>query len=90
LLVLLHLQTRRKWTPVMLWFLVFNVFPVALQFNVNILMFIFTVYATMSEQLKYIVNKLNRNPFSKNFNLISFDSLSSEPLIQVNWFKVCT
>jgi intraflagellar transport protein 81 len=38
----------------------------------------------MSEQLKYIVNKLNRSPFNKNFNLISFDSLNSEQLIQVH------
>lgn len=37
----------------------------------------------MSEQLKYIVNKLNGSPFNKNFNLISFDSLSPEQLIQI-------
>ncbi|XP_021936046.1 intraflagellar transport protein 81 homolog [Zootermopsis nevadensis] len=38
---------------------------------------------TMSEELKYIVNELNRNPFNKNYNLISFDSLNSEQLLQV-------
>jgi intraflagellar transport protein 81 len=43
----------------------------------------------MSEQLKYIVNELNRSPFNKNFNLISFDSLNSEQLIQVQYlYKV--
>jgi hypothetical protein len=62
----------------------FHVFPLAVECNVDILMFIITVYTTMSEQLKYIVNALNRSPFNKNFNLISFDSLSPEQLIQVH------
>jgi hypothetical protein len=44
----------------------------------------------MSEQLKYIVKELNRSPFSKNFNLISFDSLNCDQLIQVQYSKeVC-
>jgi intraflagellar transport protein 81 len=44
----------------------------------------------MSEQQKYIVNELNRGPFNKNFNLISFDSLTTEQLIQVHYcYKVC-
>jgi hypothetical protein len=59
--------------------------------NVDILMFIFTACTTMSEELKYIVNELNRSPFNKNFNLISFDSLNSEQLIQVRYFsEICT
>jgi intraflagellar transport protein 81 len=37
----------------------------------------------MSEQLKYIVKELNMGPFNKNFNLISFDSLNCDQLIQV-------
>lgn len=37
----------------------------------------------MSEQLKYIVERLNESPFNKNYNLISFDSSSSEQLFQV-------
>lgn len=44
----------------------------------------------MSEQLKYIVKELNRSPFAKNFNLISFDSLSCDQLIQVYYSeKAC-
>uniref|UniRef100_A0A8C2J492 Intraflagellar transport 81 homolog n=1 Tax=Cyprinus carpio TaxID=7962 RepID=A0A8C2J492_CYPCA len=31
----------------------------------------------MSEQLKFIVEQLNREPFKKNFNLITFDSLQT-------------
>lgn len=38
----------------------------------------------MSDQLKFIVNKLNGPPFNKNYNLISFDSISPEDLLQVN------
>lgn len=35
------------------------------------------------EIVKFVVDKLNKPPFSKNFNIISFDSLSSEELLQV-------
>ncbi|GAA6072535.1 intraflagellar transport protein 81 homolog [Tachysurus ichikawai] len=37
----------------------------------------------MSEQLKFIVEQLNREPFKKNFNLITFDSLEPMQLLQV-------
>ncbi|KAK3094389.1 hypothetical protein FSP39_001105 [Pinctada imbricata] len=37
----------------------------------------------MSEQLKYIVQELNKEPFSKSYNLISFDSLEPLQLLQV-------
>ncbi|XP_014280584.1 intraflagellar transport protein 81 homolog isoform X1 [Halyomorpha halys] len=37
----------------------------------------------MSEKLRYIVSELNKPPFSKKYNLISFDSLSPEELLQV-------
>lgn len=37
----------------------------------------------MSEQLKFIVQELNKEPFSKNYNLISFDSLEPLQLLQV-------
>lgn len=37
----------------------------------------------MSEQLKFIVEELNREPFKKNFNLITFDSLEPMQLLQV-------
>ena len=37
----------------------------------------------MSEQLKFIVDELNRAPFDKGFNLIVFDSLSGEALLQI-------
>ena len=37
----------------------------------------------MSEQLKYIIQELNKEPFSKNYNLISFDSLEPLQLLQV-------
>jgi len=37
----------------------------------------------MSEQLKYIVAELNREPFSRNYNLIAFDSLDPLSLLQV-------
>ena len=36
----------------------------------------------MSEQLKFIVAELNRAPYNKNYNLISFDKLSGEQLLQ--------
>ncbi|MCJ8734768.1 hypothetical protein PDJAM_G00239110 [Pangasius djambal] len=37
----------------------------------------------MSEQLKLIVEQLNREPFKKNLNLITFDSLEPLQLLQV-------
>lgn len=37
----------------------------------------------MSEQLKFIVEQLNKEPFSKNFNLITFDSLEPMQLLQI-------
>ena len=37
----------------------------------------------MSEQLKFIVSELQKPPFNKTFNLITFDSLSGELLLQV-------
>ena len=37
----------------------------------------------MSEQLKYIVGELNLEPFNKNTNLIVFDGLTGEQLLQV-------
>lgn len=39
--------------------------------------------AQMSEQLRYIVEQLNAPPFSRNYNLVSFDSLESLALLQV-------
>ncbi|XP_050404861.1 intraflagellar transport protein 81 homolog [Patella vulgata] len=37
----------------------------------------------MSEQLKYIIQELNKPPFNKNYNLISFDSVEQQQLLQV-------
>ncbi|CAH2295863.1 intraflagellar transport 81 homolog isoform X1 [Pelobates cultripes] len=37
----------------------------------------------MSDQLKFIVEKLNKDPFKKNYNLITFDSLEPMQLLQV-------
>jgi len=37
----------------------------------------------MSEQLKFIVDKLNQEPFKRSYNLISFDSLQPLHLLQV-------
>lgn len=37
----------------------------------------------MSEQLKYIVSELGKEPYSKNYNLISFDSLEPIQLLQI-------
>ncbi|KAM9547080.1 intraflagellar transport protein 81 homolog isoform 1-T1 [Salvelinus alpinus] len=37
----------------------------------------------MSEQLKSIVEHLNKDPFKKNFNLITFDSLEPMQLLQI-------
>lgn len=46
--------------------------------------FVFSITVNkMSEQLKFIVEQLNREPFKKNFNLITFDSLEPMQLLQV-------
>ncbi|XP_035693402.1 intraflagellar transport protein 81 homolog isoform X1 [Branchiostoma floridae] len=37
----------------------------------------------MSEQLKFIVETLNKEPFKRNYNLISFDALEPLQLLQV-------
>ncbi|XP_031548749.1 intraflagellar transport protein 81 homolog [Actinia tenebrosa] len=37
----------------------------------------------MSERMKYIIDELNKEPFKKNYNLISFDSLRPLQLLQV-------
>ncbi|XP_033989136.1 intraflagellar transport protein 81 homolog [Trematomus bernacchii] len=37
----------------------------------------------MSEQLRFIVEQLNREPFKKSFNLITFDSLDPMQLLQI-------
>lgn len=37
----------------------------------------------MSQQIRYIVDSLNQPPYSKRFNLVSFDSLDSFSLLQV-------
>ncbi|XP_029639051.1 intraflagellar transport protein 81 homolog [Octopus sinensis] len=37
----------------------------------------------MRDQLKFIVQGLNKEPFNKNFNLISFDSLEPLSLLQI-------
>ncbi|XP_049626670.1 LOW QUALITY PROTEIN: intraflagellar transport protein 81 homolog [Suncus etruscus] len=37
----------------------------------------------MSDQIKYIVDSLNKEPFKKNYNLITFDSLEPIQLLQV-------
>nr|XP_012788755.1 unnamed protein product [Sorex araneus] len=37
----------------------------------------------MSDQIKYIVDSLNKEPFKKNYNLITFDSLEPMQLLQV-------
>lgn len=37
----------------------------------------------MSVQLKYVVDELNKEPFKRNYNLISFDSLQPLQLLQV-------
>ncbi|KAH7966539.1 hypothetical protein HPB49_017358 [Dermacentor silvarum] len=38
--------------------------------------------ATMSEQLKFIVQELNKEPFNKKLNLISFDAFRPDQLLQ--------
>lgn len=37
----------------------------------------------MSEQIKYIIQELNKEPFNKTYNLITFDSLEPLQLLQV-------
>ncbi|KAG7157671.1 Intraflagellar transport protein 81-like [Homarus americanus] len=37
----------------------------------------------MSEEIKFIVNELNKEPYSRNYNLISFDALNGESLLQI-------
>lgn len=37
----------------------------------------------MSEQIKFIIQELNKEPFNKKFNLISFDSLRTDNLLQI-------
>lgn len=37
----------------------------------------------MGDQIQFIVEKLNQEPFRKNYNLISFDSLESLQLLQL-------
>ncbi|NXU50796.1 IFT81 protein, partial [Turnix velox] len=37
----------------------------------------------MSDQIQFIVEKLNQEPFKKNYNLITFDSLESLQLLQL-------
>ena len=38
---------------------------------------------TMSEQLKFLVEELNKPPYQRNFNLISFDALHGDQLLQI-------
>ncbi|GFO11516.1 intraflagellar transport protein 81-like protein [Plakobranchus ocellatus] len=38
---------------------------------------------SLSEQMKFIVQELNKEPFNKSYNLISFDSLEPLQLLQV-------
>ncbi len=44
---------------------------------------LFILELNMSEQLKFLVSELQKPPFSKNYNLITFDSLAGEQLLQV-------
>ncbi|XP_076030655.1 intraflagellar transport protein 81 homolog [Oratosquilla oratoria] len=37
----------------------------------------------MSEEIKYIVGELNKAPYNRNYNLITFDGLTPEQLLQV-------
>lgn len=43
----------------------------------------YRVWSSMSQQLRYIIDTLNLPPFSKQFNLVSFDSLDSLNLLQI-------
>lgn len=40
-------------------------------------------FSNMTEQLKFVVQELNKPPFNKNFNLINFDALEPSQLLQV-------
>ena len=42
-----------------------------------------SVTKRMSEQLKYIIQELNKPPFNKTYNLISFDTLETLQLLQI-------
>jgi intraflagellar transport protein 81 len=37
----------------------------------------------MNDQVKFIVEKLNQEPFKKNLNFINFDNLQGNNLIQL-------
>lgn len=37
----------------------------------------------MNQQLRFIVDSLNKPPYGRRFNLVSFDSLDSLSLLQV-------
>lgn len=37
----------------------------------------------MNDQVKFIVEKLNKEPFNKNLNFISFDNLQGNNLLQM-------
>ena len=37
----------------------------------------------MNDQVKFIVEKLNQEPFKKNLNFISFDNLQGNSLLQL-------
>lgn len=37
----------------------------------------------MNDQVKFIVEKLNREPFKKNINFINFDNLQGNSLLQL-------
>lgn len=45
--------------------------------------FIFTMATGISDQLRYIVEKLNQEPYNKRFTVIMFDQLDSFSLLQV-------
>ena len=36
----------------------------------------------MSDLIKYIISELNKEPYNKNYNLISFDTLAPLNLLQ--------
>lgn len=40
-------------------------------------------FIIMSEQVKFIIQELNKEPFNNGFNLISFDQLEPLALLQV-------
>ena len=42
-----------------------------------------TSRAIMSEQMKYLVAELNKAPYNRNYNLISFDALQGDQLLQI-------